>query len=321
MPKRILERYWKPQSGLSEHKVVSDVLNEIRHDIRAGQVFPALRENEIHLYHNGGRVLRIRPEAAYSHGQYAYGSGTADVSLREPLTKEMYELLKTRCSAHNGRCLKNIRRGYRETWIVSRLFERYSVWADGAAPNQPKLIDVEVRLRGGKGRSVEMVDLLFLDDDACLIFVEVKRQYDSRVRSRDSVPEVVSQVRGYETALQQHHRSVLAAYRDVGNVVSRAFGFESKGFEAPKRVLCRVPILVCRRDDISGWDRWLQARLATCETGEVDPKYLVVDGGAVSNPEAVYDGNQPPWCADGMWENIDLRMLFAKIRSGRSDAL
>ena len=269
MRKSILERYWNPESDLSEHKVVSGVLSEIRNDIRAGHVFPALRENEIHLYYEGGRVLRIRPKAAYSHGKYVHGSGNADVPLREPLTREKYEQLKACCCAHNSKPLRNSRAGYRETWIVSRLFQRFSVWADSADPCQPRLIDVEVRLRERKDSSVEMVDLLFLDDDACLVFVEVKRQYDSRVRSRDSgtEPEVVRQVRGYQNALGQHQSCVLAAYRDVGDVLSRAFGFESKGFEAPQSVWHRVPILVCRRDYRSGRDRWLQARFAVLREG------------------------------------------------------
>lgn len=315
MGKSILQRYWKGPSDLTKHKVVCGALDEIRRDICAGRVFPALRENEMHLYHDGGRVIRIRPQSAYSHGQYACGSGTADVSLKKPLTKKRYAQLKRRCSEHNSERLANNRHGYRETWIVSRLFERFSAWADSASPDQPKLIDVEVRLRGGKRRSAEMVDLLFLDDDARLTFVEVKRQYDGRVRSSDSErePEVVCQVRGYETTLQRHEGTVLRAYRDAGDVLRKAFGLESKGFEAPRRVFRRVPILVCRRDDKPGRDRWLQARLARCATGEVDPCYLVGDGGAVVGAEAVYRGNEPPWCTSGKWENLDLKVLFAKI--------
>lgn len=314
MSKRILERYWKGPCDLGDHEVVSGVLKEIRRDICAGHVFPALRENEIHLYHGGGRVLRIRPQSAYSHGQYACGFGTGDVAL-ERLTKAKYEDLKTRCCEHNSKRLTSSRHGCRETWIVSRLFRRFSVWADGADPDQPRLIDVEVRLRRGSGGSAEMVDLLFLDNDARLTFVEVKRQYDGRVRSRcaEREPKVVGQVRSYEAALKQHEDSVLCAYRDAGSVLGRALGVESKQFEAPKSVFSRVPVLVCRKDGHTGHDRWLQARLAECARGEVNPSYLVVDGGAVGDAETAYRGNPPVWCKNGRWESLDLKILFAKF--------
>lgn len=312
---RVLKRYWKGPCDLRDHKVVSSVLREVRSDICEGRVFPALRENEIHLYHDGGRVLRIRPQSAYSHSQYVRGSGTGDVTL-ERLTKATYEELKTRCSEHNSRNLTSSRHDYRETWIVSRLFERLSVWADSAERNQPKLIDVEVRLRGDESRSAEMVDLLFLDDDA-LTFVEVKRQYDSRVRSGDSqkAPEVVCQVRSYETALKRHASNILGAYRDVGSIVGRAFELESRGFESPRTVFDRVPILVCRKDRRSGKDTWLRDRLRGCVEGRIDPSYLVVDGGAIDGEAAYGDSPRPKWCSDGKWECIDLKTLFAEIRS------
>ena len=97
---------------------------------------------------------------------------------------------------------------------MSRLFRRFSVWADGADPDQPRLIDVEVRLRRGSGGSAEMVDLLFLDNDARLTFVEVERQYDGRVRSlcAEREPKVVGQVRSGAALLPWITRSIAPAF-------------------------------------------------------------------------------------------------------------
>lgn len=323
MRKKILERYWKGPSDLREHKVISGAFEEIRCDICAGSVFPALRENEIHLYHEGGRVLRIKPQSAYTHARYNKCGGDEEVPVRS-LTNGEYRDIKECCRTHNSSCLSDGQ--YRERWIVSRWFERFSIWADKADPDQPKLIDIEVRLRLDQGRSAKMVDLLFLDGDARLTFVEVKRQYDRRIRSGDPQrePKVVKQVRRYETALQRHQGSVLCAYRDVGKLLSRAFVLGSEGFDAATTVFRRVPILVCRRDDRPGQDHWLKERLASCAKGEVDPRYLVVDGGAV-DAYAAFGGSRrcAPWCDDGVWENLNIKMLFAKIRSvegsGRRD--
>lgn len=308
MSKRVLERYWKGPADLRKHPEVSGVFSEIQSDIRAGRMFPALRENEIHLYHEGGRVLRIRPRSAYTHRVYDEGVGVGEVPVHG-LTKAKYREIKERCGSHNSKPLTDCQ--HRETWIVSRLFRRFSVWADEADPHQPKLIDVEVRLRHDQGRSAEMVDLLFLDDDARLTFVEVKRQYDSRVRSQNT-PEVVEQVSRYETALSQAQDTILSCYRKVGSVLSEALGL--KPFVAPNAIFPRVPILVCRRDDTTGRDTWLRHHLCLCGKGEIDPRGLVVDGGGI-NEGAYGDTPLPPWCADGLWENLNLKMVFEKIRS------
>ena len=305
MSKRVLERYWKGPPDLGEHCVVSGVFSEMLSDIRAGRVFPTLRENEIHLYHEGGRLLRIRPQSAYTHRVYAEGAGVGEVSV-PPLTIGKYREIKERCRDHNSKPLTDCQ--HRETWIVSRLFKRFSVWADNADPHQPKLIDIEVRLRHDQGRSAEMVDLLFLDDDARLTFVEVKRQHDNRIRSQKT-PEVVEQVRRYEAALSQDQGIFLSGYRAVGSVLSVAFGL--KPFVAPKAVFRRVPILVCRRDDRQGRDTWLWSRLSSCAKGEIDD--LVVDGGAI-NEGAYGDAPPPPWCAKGLWENLNVKTVFEKVQ-------
>ena len=321
MSKSILERYWRGPSVLRNHNVVSCVLKEIQCDIRAGSVFPALRENEIHLYHEGGRLLRIRPQSAYSHSKYARGCGSGEVSLPPGwLTSAKYEELKDRCRERNSKCLTDDREARRETWIVSRLFKRFSVWADEACPDQPKLIDVEVRLRCGIIRSARMVDLLFLDDDARLTFVEVKREYDGRVRSTET-PEVVEQICRYEKGLIENQNDVVCAYSKAGDVLGEAFGLNP--FGGPAELFKRVPILVCRgRRKENARDTWLRDQLTCCADGRVDPKSLVVDGGAIERPA---DGNapHPKWCADGRWEKLDLKMVFETIRSakGCSNAL
>ena len=203
MSKRVLERYWNGDPVLRNHPKVSRVFEEIRCDIRAGHVFPALRENEIHLYHEGGRVLRIRPQSVYTHRKYAHGCG--DRNGEEwlcSLTNEKYQEIKKGCRCHN-------RKPDKETWIVSRLFKRFSVWADGTEGAQPKLIDIEVRLRPDQSeKASQMIDLLFLGDAGHLTFVEVKRQYDSRVRSQ-ATPEVVGtnlRVRTHPVGQPGHRR-------------------------------------------------------------------------------------------------------------------
>ena len=309
MSKRILERYWRGPRDLRVHEVVSGVFEEIQNDIRAGRVFPALRENEIHLYHEGGRLLQIKPQSAHSDQKYVKGWGDGEVSQQGRLSSAQYGEIKKLCRKRNSECLKGPPGANRETWIVSRLFKRFSAWSEKADRTQPKLIDIEVRLRS---QNTTMVDLLFLDDDARLTFVEVKRQYDKRVRSQGN-PEVVEQIHRYETALEEDQGGVLHAYGEVGSVLSRAFGFGLTPFDAPETVFRRVPILVCRRDGKHGRDTWLRSRLSLSAKGQIDPCYLVVDAGAI-DAGAYGDGPRPPWCEDGRWENLNLRMVFEKIR-------
>ena len=312
MGKGVLERYWRGPYDLREHEVVGDVSEEIRCDIRAGGVFPALRENEIHLYHEGGRLLRIRPKSAYSHSKYVGGSGKADIPVRKPLTAEAYQDLKECCAKRNRRPLKS-RNARRETWIVSRLFGRFSAWAVGADRDQPRLIDVEVRLRRDDGRSADMVDMLFLDDDARLTFVEVKREYDGRIRSKEKPPDVVRQVGGYEARLQGNDSSILSAYGKVGSVLGHAFRLEP--LAAPAEVFPRVPILVCRgRRSGREQDTWVGRRLDACADGAVDRDHLVVDGGAIEADVHAEARRPPPWCKSGFWEDVDLAQALQCVR-------
>lgn len=307
MSKRVLERYWNGNpADLRKHPVVAGAFEEIQSDIRAGRVFPALRENEIHLYHEGGRVLRIRPRSVYTHRQYAEGCGDGETSVG--LSSSKYREIKERCQEHNRKKLKT--NEPKELWIVSRLFKRFSVWSDEADPIEPKLIDIEVRLRRDQSNDSQMIDLLFLGDGGRLTFVEVKRQYDSRVRSR-GIPAVVEKVSEYEEILSGKEDTVVRAYTEVSHVLCTAFGL--RPFENPTTLSGRVPILVCRRDAGVGKDIWLQERLSLCAKDEIHSRDLVVDGGATSEGAYRDEAHHPSWCGNGLWKNLSLKMVFDKI--------
>lgn len=306
MGKQILERYWKGDKSLRRNPVVSGVFECIRDDIRDGTVFPALRENEIHLYHEGGRILRIRPKSAYTHARYLDKCGQKEISLGI-MGVDKYQEIKNHCKDHNTAQKTE----HKETWIVSRLFGRFSAWSKHRAPSQPRLIDIEVRLRTGH-RVSEMIDLLLIDDDGQLTFVEVKRQYDPRIRTTTGDPEVVEQVEGYESALRQGKSDVLEACGQPARVLARAFEMENPVPE-PTRMFERVPILVCRRDTKHGRDTWLKEHLSLNAKGKIG-KELVIDGGAIN--KHAYDGQEgPPWCKTGLWNQLDLATAFKEIRA------
>ena len=136
MGKPIIERYWNGGS-LRYHNKIRRVYKEITSDIAAGVVFPAVRENEIHLYHEGGRIFRITPRSTYTHSRYLGKQGDRDVSLKA-LALEDYESIKECCEAHNSRKLKTTDE-WQERWIVSRLFRRFSCWSEHAERGQPIL--------------------------------------------------------------------------------------------------------------------------------------------------------------------------------------
>ncbi len=309
MEKAIIERCWK-RGCLKDHETIRPVYDTIKSDIAKGIVFPALRENEIHLYHEGGRAFRIRPLSVKTHRQYKFGCGKGEVSL-PVLTPERYADIKKRCKEHN--CERLSTTGERqEGWIVARLFRRFSYWSRYAEREQPKLIDVEVRFRGKD--KPEKIDLLFLEDDGRLRFVEVKRQYDPRIRSSGSDPEVVCQIRGYQDVLKDGRNHITHVYAaDVPKVLAKALELEP--FSEPTAVCPRVPILVCRRDAKEGRDTWLRDELRTCQNDEIGD-HLVVDGGSVETGS--YWTGHPSWCPDGRWERLNLREVFRKIdeRSG-----
>lgn len=311
MAKRILERSWNKKYELCNHPVIKGVFDDIREDIRAGCVFPALREKEIHLYHEGGRILRITAMSAKSNSAYySKDKENKEVPIEKPLTKSKYDQIKRECREFNCGRLASGKQEYKELWIVSRLFKRFSIWSSVADPVQPKLIDVEVRIRDFQADTWRKIDLLFLDDAKRLTFVEVKRQYDVRARSPRNFPEVVCQIKKYENLLK-NDADIRIAYSEVGRILSQAFGLE--GFEPPQHIFPRVPLLICRNNETNEHEHaeWLNERLAICAEGKIHSD-LVIDGGAID--ECVYKNTDPlDWCLKGTWKNLDLNMVFQKI--------
>lgn len=305
MSKRVLERCWNGDENLRHHPTLSSVFECIHEDICDGAVFPGLRENEIHLYHEGGRILRIRPKSAYTHARYLGMCGQKEISLGA-LDIDKYQKIKDCCQNHNMASRKS---GHKETWIVSRLFERYSAWSTHRDPSQPQLIDIEVRLR--TEQSAEMIDLLLIDDDGQLTFVEVKRQYDPRIRATTGDPEVVKQVGGYEAALRKDKCAVLKACCRSAPILAKAFDMEDPVPE-PTHMFERVPILVCRRNNEHGRDTWLRCRLSLNSNGQVGSD-LVVDGGSIK--EGAYGDQRPPWCSTGLWQDLNLAMALKEVRA------
>lgn len=66
MGKAIIERSPKQRGSLKGHNKTSPVYEQITKDISERCVFPAVRENEIHLY-EGGRAFRVKPESVKTH--------------------------------------------------------------------------------------------------------------------------------------------------------------------------------------------------------------------------------------------------------------
>ena len=303
--KPIIDRRWKG-GCLKNHSKIRCVYTAIKNDISAGIVFPALRKNEIHLYHAGGRAFRVRPQSVYTHSKYTGGDKDTEVSLAK-LALEDYERIKGCCREHNSKKLKSTG-DYQEGWIVSRLFEKFSYWSSHAEPDQPKLIDIEVSFRRSEG-SPDKIDLLFLENDHSLRFVEVKRQYDPRIRSREGNPEVVKQICRYEDVLKRGRDCIVSVYRNVPEYLHHALELER--FAEPKMVCSRVPVLVCRNDARHGQDTWLREQLRSCSNNEIG-RHLIVDGGGIEAGSFVETAH-PSWCPDGLWEQLNLREMFEKI--------
>ena len=204
--------------------------------------------------------------------QGTWGWETTKKKALHRLNAHMYQGIKEHCENHN-RCLKS--GVYKETWTVSRLFERLSTWCKRRDQTQPQLIDVGVRFRSDRS-GPQMIDLLLIDGDGQLVFVEVKRQYDCRVRKATGTPEIIQQVGTYESILRNDEGTVLDACGKISHILADAFELGSPA-PKPAYVLKRVPILVCRQDSKDGRDTWLKERLSLNLDGRVGSE-LVVDG-------------------------------------------
>ena len=198
----------------------------LKADVSGGEVFPAVRDNELHFYYKGGCLFKFVKGAFLRDINYELYSDNAEgLSPYEKAKKENENKFTNTAGIETER--KLLDRLYRHT------FNR-------ELKSKVVVLDVEVNL-GGK--AVRKCDLVLLNTETNEItFVEGKVYSDDRVRSAIGyTPKVIEQVNIYSAALAEQRRNILVQYGEHIRIVNRLFG---TSYKAPQKLIEPAKLLV-----------------------------------------------------------------------------
>jgi hypothetical protein len=236
--------------------------------IEEGKIFVGIRENTMDFYYRGRRMVR-RSRDTYRINQYYLNGeqrkGSPEITCKsEELDTSFEKILKN--------CEEKAKSDH-ETCQISKVYEKYAYLSKHTDRSKPFFIDVEARFSSlcpnDTDRNFDKIDLVaFIPSQEALLFVEVKRKKDQRIRSKKGDPEVVEQVKWYRKQIEDR-KEILKAYEKVFQAMHELFGTP---LCKPKKIITDVPILVV--DDPgedttdsqlskSVHDKWLEPKLAT----------------------------------------------------------
>lgn len=166
------------------------------------------KDNEIHVYHEGGRVVRLRycskhkQIQAFTHEKYLFGKGEKYVNCINTLDKSIniiIENIKAKYSEKNG----SEKEKWSEKFIQGHLLVN----------NRTKYLDSEFAYKDET--SDIRIDLLECIDGS-INPVELKRIDDGRMlKKTDEDPEFITQMNSYKEFISAHKIELLNYYKKV----------------------------------------------------------------------------------------------------------
>ncbi|MGA2762962.1 MAG: hypothetical protein ABSG17_06325 [Spirochaetia bacterium] len=195
--------------------------NNLRPESERGDVFPAIRDNEIHFYHKGGNLFKYS-NSFTTNIKYAtvIGNKTKDYVSENDLQgmpliqsfSEGYAKIKANCKLYNEN---------KESSSVAVLYHKYSCVL---AHQDIVVLDIEIALPGlDKENEQDRIDfLLFNTLKGTLRFYEAKRLENFK---RTQL-EVVEQVKRYQKQLSQRRDEILEAYKNYVKIENDLFDLD-----------------------------------------------------------------------------------------------
>ena len=195
------------------------LFNRLNADVFKGEVFPAVRINELHFYYKGGCLYKFTGGSFKRDKNYEkYGVGLDEPNEYKRAKKE--NEIKYRNSAGvEG-----------ERQLLDRLYGH--TFSRGESPSVV-VLDIEVNLGGNAVRKCDLLLLNTQTDE--IMFVEGKVFSDKRVNVAVSfTPEVIEQVNIYTAEIASQRQNILVQYARHIEIVNKLFG---TSYRPPKRIV------------------------------------------------------------------------------------
>lgn len=201
---------------------------KLKADVIHGNVFPAVRGNELYFYYRGGCLYKFAGGSFKRDKNYEkFGKGLENLSAYEKAKKEI------------ERKFTSVRGKEKERRLLDRL---NSFTFDSGYDGDTVVLDIEVNLNGEIGRG-KKCDLVLFDTKAReLMFVEGKVFSDKRVNVAISfTPEVIAQVKTYTAAIAEQRQNIIEQYARHIEIINGLFG---TSYSSPLKLIEPAKLLV-----------------------------------------------------------------------------
>lgn len=230
---------------------------QLRENVLAGEVFPAIRNREMHFYCDGGRLFAFSKNGFRTNEKYAQvlidipSRKSKDVSekgwlkARNRIQNRFHEGIngmKHLCGLYSGPEAKG----------VSRLYSKYTCIQNRQGQSELSrpivVLDIEVSFRANERRR-DRLDLLLLDTvSQKLLFVEAKHYRNSEIRATDGAdPPVLEQLEKYRDHIAKHTDTIVAEYTRAKSWIEKIYQVV---LPDPKTILPAVPLLIFGFDGV-----------------------------------------------------------------------
>ncbi|MCH5152220.1 MAG: hypothetical protein J1F65_06180 [Clostridiales bacterium] len=200
----------------------------LKDDVTKGNVFPALRNNELHFYYKGGCLFKFVNGAFYRDSKYkGYSAGVEGLTSYEKSKKQ------------NENKFTNKKGEITERQFLDKL---YCHTYNPNLKSKTVVLDIEVNLKGniGWGKKCDLV-LLNTETDE-IMFVEGKVYSDDRVRSAVGyIPRVIEQVNIYTQAIAEQRQTIIEQYAEYIRIVNELFNTH---YKSPRKLIEPAKLLV-----------------------------------------------------------------------------
>lgn len=220
-------------------------VNCLEDDCKKQNIFLAIRNNSIGIYHKGGRLFGFDKNVFKTHLKYA---SVIDNSDKDYLTEielskknlisdftNNYQGIKENCNLYSGIEAKG----------VSEIYHKYSYLSNVRIV----VLDIEISFEVSEkssGKTQDRIDILLYDlDNKILKFVEAKHYSNKEIWSR-TCPKVIEQIEKYETQIERNKKEILIAYKNYINVINEIFKLK---LPIPEKVEDKVTLLIFGFDD------------------------------------------------------------------------
>lgn len=208
----------------------TELFSRLKADVLNGEVFPAVRKNELYFYYKGGCLYKFSGGAFKRNPNFAkFSTDCVGLEPYERAKKETENKFTSVCGNEKERQL---------------LDKLYSCTFSSSYGGDVVVLDIEVNLNGaiGGGKKCDMALLNTRTDE--IMFVEGKVFSDRRVNVKiPFIPEVIAQVNTYTAAIAEQRQAIIEQYANHIQIVNLLFG---TSYCPPKMLIEPAKLLVYR---------------------------------------------------------------------------